>query len=92
MERLRKADAEAGIERRALTDAQKDRIAELRRDAEAKLAEIDIMRRKDLAGAGGDPTAAAEIEERRRIDRERVERAVEAKIARIKDGRAEDDD
>ena len=43
MERLRKGDADAGIERRPVTDAQKAAIAEIRNFYEAKLAEVEVL-------------------------------------------------
>ena len=43
MERLKKQDAEAGIEVRAVTDAQKAAIAEVRNFYEAKLAEQQVL-------------------------------------------------
>ena len=46
--RLRKKDAESGDQIRELSPAQKEEIAELRRVYEAKLAEVDIMKRPKL--------------------------------------------
>jgi hypothetical protein len=43
MERLRKKDEEAGIERRPPTEAQKAAIAEIRNVYEAKLAQLGVM-------------------------------------------------
>jgi len=48
MERLRRKDAESGETIRELTDAQKNEIAEVRRVYDAKLAEVDIMKRPKL--------------------------------------------
>ena len=48
MERLRKKDAESGESIRELSAEQKSEIAELRRVYEAKLAEVDIMKRPNL--------------------------------------------
>jgi hypothetical protein len=48
MARLRKKDAESGDSIRELSAAQKEEIAELRRVYEAKLAEVDIMKRPKL--------------------------------------------
>jgi hypothetical protein len=42
MERLRKQDEEAGVERQVVTAAQKAAIAEIRTFYEAKLAELEI--------------------------------------------------
>jgi hypothetical protein len=48
MARLRKKDAESGESIRELTASQKEEIAEIRRVYEAKLAEVDIMKRPKL--------------------------------------------
>jgi len=85
MERLQANDRQAGIEAaRPLTARQKQQIAELRRDAEAKLAELDILFRKNLAAAEGDPQKIAELEEHQRIDRGRVESSLASAIAKTK--------
>jgi hypothetical protein len=46
--RLRKKDADSGDSIRELSAAQKEEIAEVRRVYEAKLAEVDIMKRPRL--------------------------------------------
>lgn len=51
MERLRKQDAEAGVEERALTDAQKASIAEARQVYEARMAEREILHQAALRKA-----------------------------------------
>jgi len=85
MERLEQQDTDEGRERpRALSAKQKRDIAEKKQKAEAKLAEIEIMHAKQLAAAGGDPAKIAELEQRRRIDRGRVESALDSAIAKIK--------
>jgi hypothetical protein len=53
MERLKAKDREDGIvEEKPLTAPQKERIAELRLEAKAKLAELEILHRKNLAATG----------------------------------------
>ncbi|HUC43881.1 MAG TPA: hypothetical protein VMR65_07585 [Candidatus Sulfotelmatobacter sp.] len=84
MERLKAKDREEGIEDRPLTPAQKAKIAELRRDAQAKLAEIEILHKKALAEAGGDPEALKKLEEHYQTDRARAESRLEAAIAKVK--------
>lgn len=84
MERLRKKDAEAGIEQKPLTDAQRTAIAEARSVYEAQVAERKIMHRSTVAGTF-DP---AELEERNgelRRDLDRFEREREEKIKRIRE-------
>ena len=51
MERLRKQDEEAGVERRPVTDAQKAAIAEIRNFYEAKLAELEGTAPRQAADA-----------------------------------------
>ena len=83
MERLRKKDAEAGVEQRALTDEQRAAIAEAKRVYEAQVAERKIMHQSTIAGVF-DP---AELEERGselRRDLDRFEREREEKIKRIR--------
>jgi hypothetical protein len=85
MERLRSKDAAEGIEEaKPLSDDQKRRIAEARKDGEAKLAELQILHRKDRIEAGGDPEKLAELERKHRIDNERIESKVESAIAKIR--------
>ena len=85
MDRLRQKDREEGVEpSEPLDDAQKERIAELRREAKAKLAEMEILHRKDVAAAGSEPEKLRELEENYRIDRARVESRVESEIAKVR--------
>ncbi len=87
MERLRRQDEAEGVEAsKPLGDAQKERIAELRQEAKAKLAEMEILHRKDLAAAGGDPEKVRDLEEKYRIDRSRVESRLESEIAKVRRG------
>ena len=85
MERLRALDREAGVEEhRPLTNRQKRGIAKLRREAKAKLAELEIMHRRNRGATGGDPDKLKELEEHYRIDRARVESRLESAVARIR--------
>ena len=87
MERLRARDREEGIEEeRPLTAAQKEEIARLRRDAEARRAEAEILHRKEVQAAAGDPEKLRDIEERARIDRARIESRLESGIAKVRRG------
>lgn len=88
MERLRKADRDQGVETGGpLSDDQKREIADLRERAKARIAEIEILHRKAMAEAGGDPKRRAELEERYRADRERVESGLESAVARVRSGK-----
>jgi hypothetical protein len=85
MERLRRQDHDEGVEEpEPLSPAQKERIAELRREASAKLAELEILHGKDLAAAGGDPEKIREREEKYRIDRGRVESRLADAVAKVR--------
>ena len=87
MERLQAKDRESGAEeRKVLTREQKDRIAKLRQDARAKIAELEIMRQDKLAAAQGDPEKTAEIEEHFAIDTRRVESFRDEAIAEVRAG------
>ena len=87
MERLKAKDREEGIvEDKPLNASQKTRIAELRQEAKAKLAELEILHGKNLAGTGGDPAAVMKIEENYATDRGRIESRLESAIAKVKRG------
>lgn len=83
LERLQAEDRKEGRSHRALSEDQKTRIREMREEARAKLAELEILHRKNLAGAA--PDAVAEIEQHYQIDRERVESRMESEIRKIKE-------
>lgn len=75
-----------GIERPredSLTDAQRHELADVRRRAEAKLAELEILHRDKMTRLG-DPTARAEQEEFFRNEREHIEADRERKVADIR--------
>jgi hypothetical protein len=87
MDKLRERDRDSGdAEHKPLTPAQKKRIAQLRQNAKAKLAEIEILHRGKLAGAAGDPAELEKIEERYGIDRRRVESRLESDLGRARRG------
>ncbi len=88
MERLRAKDEEEGIEQaRPLTDEQRREIGRLRDEARAKLAEREILHKKDLVAAQGDPDKTKDLEEKYRIDRARIESRLETAVARIRRGK-----
>ena len=62
LERLKKQDADAGVEQKSLTDEQRAAIAEARNVYEARVAERRIMHQSQVA-AVFDPQ---ELEQRRR--------------------------
>jgi hypothetical protein len=85
MERLQAQDREAGIETRPLNDDQKKRIADLRQQAKAKIAEIEILRGKSIVEALGDPEKLAEINQHYEIDLQRIKSRVEDDVRRIRE-------
>jgi hypothetical protein len=85
MERLRKKDAEEGVEQRQLTDAQRAAIAEARNVYDAQVAERKIMHQSTIAGVF-DPAELEERESELRRDLDRFQREREEKITRIRGG------
>ena len=83
MERLKKKDAEAGVQESTITDEQKAQIAEARNVHEARVAERRIMFQSATASVF-DP---AELEQRReelRRDLAQFESDRDAKIRKIR--------
>jgi len=84
MERLRKQDAEAGIEEKRLTDDQRKAIAEARNVYESRVAERRIMHQSTMLMTA-DPAAAAERESEYRRDLERFASDRDRKIKEIRE-------
>jgi hypothetical protein len=84
MERLRKKDAEAGVEEHKLTDEQKAAIAEARSVYEARVAERQILHRSAVLTAV-DPQQRETLEEQYRRDVDRFASDRDAKIRRIRE-------
>jgi len=83
MERLRKKDADAGVEPRAVTDQQRAAIAEIRNFYEAKLAELEVLHQgRARTDRSLEERALREQEYRR--DRERLTSERDAKIERAR--------
>jgi hypothetical protein len=85
MERLKRKDAEAGIETKPLSDAQKAAIAEVRNFYEAKLAEQEVLHQSAVRTTV-DPEARAALEAQYRRDRERLASERDTKIEKIRRG------
>jgi hypothetical protein len=85
MERLRKKDAEAGVEETALSDEQRAEIAEARSIYEAKVAERRIMHQSALATVF-DLAEREQLDELFRRDLERFETDRDVRIRRIRAG------
>lgn len=95
MERFRKSDEEAGIERRPVTDAQKAAIAEIRNFYEAKIAELEVLHQGRLRAIAHsinsgqtDPAERTAREEEYRRDRDRLTSERDAKIEKARGGDA----
>src|SRR5947209_19086480 len=88
MERLRRKDAEDGVEQRPRTQEQKAAIAEVRSVYEAKLAQAEVMHKSALAGTF-EREARAALEDGYQRDRARLVRERDAKIERIRTGESE---
>ena len=85
MERLKKKDADAGIEAVALTDEQKAAIAEARNYYDAKIAEQEVLFQSKLR-ATLDPAEREAIAEMYRRDRERLTSDRDAKVEKLRRG------
>ncbi len=81
MEKLRRQDADSGVEAKPLTDAQREAIAEVRKTYEARVAERKIMHQSEIGRA---PETPEQHEELRR-DLDRFERERDEKIKRIRE-------
>jgi len=84
MERLRKQDADAGVEPLSLTAEQKAAIAEIRNFYESKIAEQSILHQSALRKTA-DPGGREAIEAESRRDRERLVTERDAKIKKIRE-------
>ena len=85
MERLRQKDADAGVEQRDITDAERAAIAEVRNFYEAKLAEREVLHQSTMRNAT-DPEVLAKLEQEYRRDRERLTTERDAKLDRLRRG------
>src|SRR6266540_4160525 len=83
MERLRKRDADDGVESKPLTDAKKAAITEIRNYYEAKMAEQQVLYQSSMRTMA-DPAIRATLEEQYRRDRERFSSERDAKIEKIR--------
>jgi len=83
MERLKKKDADAGVERRPVTEAQRVEIAEIRNRYEAKLAELDVLHQRDVRDLL-DPDARAAADDEYRRSRERLTSERDAKVDKVR--------
>jgi hypothetical protein len=82
MERLKKKDAEQGVSERALTEAQKNEIAEVRKTYGAKLAQEEILFKSQTGFLDHDARQA--LEDNYRRDVERITHERDRKIEKIR--------
>lgn len=82
LERL-EAQGIAAPREEALSPATREQMAEVRRQAEAKLAELTILHQDRLKSLG-DPTKRAEQEDYFRREKSRIETERDAKLARLR--------
>lgn len=85
MERMRKRDADSGVEERPPTDEQKAAIADARSLHASKVAELEILHRSKMAGLF-DPAERAVLEEGYHRDLTRLHEDLERKIGKIRAG------
>ena len=85
MERLRKRDADAGIENTPLTGKQRAAIAEARNFYDSKLAEREVLHQSTVRRMT-DPEALKVTEEEYRRDRDRLSSDRDSKVERIRRG------
>ena len=83
MERLRKKDEEAGIERQVVTPEQKAAIAEIRNVYEGKLAQLEVAHEGQLRSLF-DPAEREAVDAQYRRDRERLNSERDAKVAKAR--------
>jgi hypothetical protein len=83
MERLRRKDAEAGIESKPPTEAQKAQIAEIRSFYEAKLAELELLHQGRMRSLF-DPAEREVRDQEYRRDRERLANERDSKIEKTR--------
>ena len=84
MERLRRKDAESGVEALLLTEEQRAEIAEIKRVYAAKAAEADILHKSKMA-AVWEPEERAKLEQGHRRDLERFREDQERKLQAVRD-------
>ena len=83
MERLAKNDADAGIEAKPVTDAQKAAIAEARNFYDAKVAELEVLHQSKV-NATFDPAERETLDQQYRREREHLVTERDNKVARLR--------
>jgi hypothetical protein len=83
MERLRKKDADAGVEERTVSDAQKAAIAEVRSFYDSKIAEQEVLHQSKMR-ASVDPAEREAISQDYRRERERLADERDRKVEKLR--------
>jgi hypothetical protein len=83
MERLAKKDADAGIESKPMTEAQKTAIAEVRSFYQAKIAELEVLHQSKV-NTTFDPAERETLDQQYRREREHLTTARDNKIAGLR--------
>jgi hypothetical protein len=83
MERLRRKDAESGVEELLLTEEQREEIAEIKRVYAAKVAEAEILHKSKLMTVW-EPEERAKVEQNYRRDLERFRSDQERKLLAVR--------
>src|SRR5437867_1949545 len=87
MEKLKARDREKGVvEAKTLGKDQKERIAEVRTQARAKIAEMEILWKSERRTLAGAPDELEKAEQRYLGDRRKIEERAEAEIEKIRQG------
>jgi hypothetical protein len=85
LERLKKKDRDEGVEDRPVTDEQRERIAQIRKVHEARLAEREILY-QSARGKAQDLEELDRLEQEYRRDRERIASERDRKIEEVRAG------
>jgi hypothetical protein len=83
MERLAKKDADAGVETRTVSDAQKAAIAEARNFYDAKLAEQEVLHQAKMRAAF-DPAVRETLAEEYRRDCARLTSERDSRVEKLR--------
>ena len=83
MERLARKDADAGVESKPVTEAQKAAIAEIRNFYEAKTAELEVLH-QSKTNATFDPGEQETLAQQYRRERDHLNSERDAKIEKAR--------
>jgi hypothetical protein len=84
MARLRRKDADEGVEDVPITEEQRQAISDVRQVYAARLAEREILHQSSRRKVADDPEAVEVLEQDYRRDRERVNAERDRKIEEIR--------